>query len=147
VSDPKAVLAAVNASLNATSAVLLILAYVSVKRRNYRAHASFIISALIVSSVFLCFYLTSHWRYGERSSGLPPGTLKTVYLLILLPHIFLAVGMLPLIALALYRAYRRDWLRHRRIARWALGIWMYVSVTGVVVYWMLYHLFPGLKSG
>lgn len=145
--DPKAVLAAINASLNGTSAMLLIVAYVFVKRRNFRAHGYLMVSAVIVSTVFLGFYLTSHYKYGERSSGLPPGALRTIYLLILLPHIALAMGMLPMIAMTLWRAYQRDWVRHRRIARPTFWIWLYVSVTGVIVYWMLYHLFPSLPAG
>lgn len=144
--EAKELLAAINASLNGTSALLLVVAYVFVKRKNYRAHGYLMVSAFIVSTVFLCFYLTSHYKYGERSSGLPPSTLRTVYLLILLPHIVLAVGMLPMIAMTFYRAYRRDWLRHRRIARPTFWIWLYVSVTGVIVYWMLYHLFPSLAA-
>lgn len=140
----KEFLAALNASLNGTSAVLLILAYLLIRQRNIRAHAYLMISALIVSSVFLVSYLSSHYFYGERSSGLPPGTLKTVYLLILFPHIALAAGMLPLIGITLWLAYRRRWETHRRFARPTYWIWLYVSVTGVVIYFMLYHLFPAM---
>ena len=143
---PKEVLAAVNASLNGTSAILVLIAYVLVRKQNYRAHAYLMVSAFLVSTVFLCFYLTSHYRYGERSSGLPPSTLRTIYYLVLFPHILLAVLMLPLIGMTFWRAYKRDWARHRRIARPTFWIWLYVSVTGVVVYWMLYHLFPAVQK-
>ena len=144
--SPKEILAAINASLNGTSAILLIVAYIFVKRKNYRAHASVMISAFMVSTVFLGFYLTSHYKYGERSSGLPPGWLRTVYFLILLPHIALAVAMLPFIGFTFWHAYRRNWVAHRRVAKPTFWVWLYVSVTGVIVYWMLYHLFPSVAA-
>lgn len=143
--DPKEVLAAINASLNGTSATLLVFAFILVKQKNYRAHAWLMISAFLVSTVFLACYLTSHYLYPARSAGLKPSLLRTIYFAILIPHILLAVGMLPLIGITFWHAYRRNWLRHRRVARPAFWIWLYVSVTGVIVYWMLYHLFPSLE--
>ena len=139
----KELFAAINATLNGTSAVLLVAAFVMVKRRNYRAHAYLMLSGLTTSAVFLVFYLTSHALYGERSSGLQPSPLRTFYFILLATHVLLAVGMLPLIAMSLWRAYRRQWDRHRRIASPTYWIWLYVSVTGVVVYVLLYHVFPG----
>lgn len=84
--------------------------------------------------------------FGERSSGVQSGPVKTFYLLLLLSHVVLAVVMLPMIIMALVRAYNRQWARHHKIASPAFFIWFYVSVTGVVVYWMLYHLFPSMKA-
>jgi len=143
----KELFAAINATLNGTSAVLLVLAYVMVKRRNYRAHAYLMLSGLTTSAVFLVFYITSHALYGERTSGLQASPLRTFYFILLATHVLLAVGMLPLIVMSLWRAYRRQWDRHRRIASPTYWIWLYVSITGVIVYWMLYHLFPRLRAG
>ena len=144
----KELLAAINAGLNSLSAVLLLTAFILIKRKQVRAHAWTIIAALATSTVFLACYLSSYYYYGERSTeaikGL--GAVRTVYLILLASHVLLAVVMLPMIAMALYRAYRRQWDRHRRIAAPAFFIWFYVSVTGVVVYWMLYHLLPGMAA-
>jgi putative membrane protein len=101
----KEILAAINATLNGTAAVLLVLAFVFIKRRQVRAHAWTMIAALATSAVFLVFYLTSWAVFGDRSSGLQSGTLKTFYLLLLASHVLLAVVMLPMIFLALLRAY------------------------------------------
>jgi len=140
----KEVLAAINATLNGTSGILLIIAYVLVLKRQYRAHATLMIAALITSAIFLCFYLYSQYAFGDRSSGLKHGTLRTFYLCLLASHVLLAVGMLPPIVMTVWRAYKRQWVSHRKIARVTIWVWLYVSVTGVVVYWMLYHLFPSL---
>ena len=137
--------ALVNASLNAVSAVLLVAGYIVVKRGNYRTHGWMMGSSLVVSTVFLGFYLTSKFLFGENSTkhlGLHP--LRILYLVILVPHVLLAVGMLPPILMVVWRAYKRDWVRHRKLARPTFWIWLYVSVTGVVIYLMLYHLFPKL---
>ena len=140
----KEVLAAINATLNGTSGILLIIAYVLVLKRQYRPHATLMIAALITSAIFLCFYLYSQYAFGDRSSGLQPGKLRTFYLSLLASHVLLAVGMLPPIVMTVWRAYKRQWISHRKIARVTIWVWLYVSVTGVVVYWMLYHLFPSL---
>jgi len=142
----KELFAAINATLNGTSAVLLVVAFVMIKRRNIRAHAWLMLSGLTTSAVFLVFYITSWVKFGERSSGLQTGSLRTFYFLLLASHVLLAVGMLPMIMTALWRAYRRQWDRHRRIAAPTYWIWLYVSVTGVIVYWMLYHLFPAMRA-
>jgi uncharacterized membrane protein YozB (DUF420 family) len=105
------------------------------------------IAALILSTVFLGTYGYSKAVYGEQSSGLHPGPLKTFYLILLASHVLLAIGMLPPIVITVWRAYTRQWVSHRKIARPTIWIWFYVSGTGVVVYWLLYHLFPSMVRG
>ena len=129
-----------NATLNATSALLLATAFICIKLGRWRAHAAAMISATVVSAVFLGCYLTYHYLNGERSTRLHAHDwLRYVYLAVLFPHLLLAVGMLPLIYLTLFRAYHRNWPGHRRIAPPTFWIWIYVSFSGVVVYFMLYH--------
>jgi uncharacterized membrane protein YozB (DUF420 family) len=142
----KELLAAINATLNGTTGVLLVIAFVMIKKKRVRAHATFMITALCTSAVFLACYVSSQVLYKDRSSGLAPSPLRTAYFVLLISHVLLAVGMLPMIAMTVLRAYRREWERHRKIASPTFFIWLYVSVTGVVVYWMLYHLFPSMKS-
>jgi len=143
----KETLALLNAILNGTSAVLLVVGVVLIKQKLWRQHAIAMIGALLSSSVFLFFYLSSYYLYGDRSSGLQPGFLKSFYLFaILLPHVILATAMLPMIFMALFRAYNRSWERHKKIARPTFFIWLYVSITGVLIYWMLYHLFPSISQ-
>lgn len=139
----------INAGLNASSTVLLVIGFILIKRGRYRAHAVMMILASLVSAAFLACYLIYHYKAGEKSTasmGWIPPWLRIVYLLILFPHLLLAFFMLPMIVMTLYRAYRRQWARHRKIARPTFYIWLYVSVTGVVIYWMLYHLFPSMKG-
>jgi uncharacterized membrane protein YozB (DUF420 family) len=138
----KETFALINASLNAASTLLLVLAWVMIRRKNIRAHATLMLSALATSALFLAFYLTSHYLYGSRSVGLGRSALVIAYFVILVPHVLLAMVMLPMILMTLARALRRDFVRHRKLARPTLGIWLYVSVTGVVVYFMLYHVIP-----
>ena len=139
----------INAGLNASSTVLLIIGILLIKRGRWRAHAVMMILASLVSAAFLACYLIYHYHEGEKSTRqmtwLPPW-LRIVYLLILFPHLLLAFVMLPMIVMTHYRAYRRQWQRHRKIAKPTFFIWLYVSVTGVVIYWMLYHLFPSMKG-
>lgn len=138
-------LPAVNAVLNSVAAVLLGLGYYFVKQKQIDRHKVCMISAFVVSSLFLTCYLLYHAYAGSKHfQGV--GWIRPVYFTILLTHTLLAVVNLPLILTTFYRAYRRDWVRHRRIARWTFPIWMYVSVTGVVVYLMLYQFFPGTGS-
>jgi uncharacterized membrane protein YozB (DUF420 family) len=140
-------LPAVNASLNAVAGVLLIVALVLVKRKRIEAHKRVMLSAFAVSSVFLVLYLLHKaWR-GTQEGDIHTayhgeGFARGAYLFILLTHVVLAVTV-PVFAIVLIRLglRRRDDL-HRRIARWAWPIWMYVSVTGVVIYFMLYHFNP-----
>ena len=141
-------LPAVNAMLNGTSAVLLVIGYYYIRRGRFRAHGVAMAAASVASAAFLTFYLIYHYHVGEvstRNMGLPTW-LRTIYLLILATHVILAAVNLPMIILTLIRAWRRKWEAHRRIARWTLPIWLYVSVTGVGIYWMLYHLFPGMRG-
>ena len=145
-SDGKATLALLNAILNGTSAALLVGAYVLIKRRRIIPHVYLMLAAVITSAVFLVFYLTSYYKYGDKTSGLEPGPLRTVYFVILIPHVILAVVMLPMIGMTIWRASRRQWDRHRRLARPTFWIWLYVSVTGVIIYAMLYHLFPAVAA-
>ncbi len=128
-----------NAMLNATSAVLLTAGFVCIVRRRVAAHRACMLAAFATSALFLACYLVYHYHVGHVAySG--RGAIRAVYLTILASHVLLAVLVLPLALATLYRAFRADFPRHRRIARWTLPIWLYVSVTGVVVYWMLYKM-------
>jgi len=132
-------LPAVNAMLNATAAVLLVLGYILIRRKSIAAHRKVMIAAFATSSVFLCCYLIYHYNVG--SVRFPrTGTVRTVYLSILATHTALAAAVPPLAIITLSRGLRQRFDRHRKIARWTLPVWLYVSVTGVVVYWMLYQM-------
>lgn len=135
-------LPAVNASLNALSTTLLIIAYICIRRRKIRIHAWLMIGAVATSAAFLVCYVTYHLNIGHKSGGVPPGAFRTVYLTMLFTHIVLAVVIVPMVLMTLIRACQRDWLRHRRIARPTFWLWLYVSVTGVLIYLTLYHLVP-----
>lgn len=141
-------LPAVNASLNGLAGVMLVVGYNFVKRRQFAAHAWSMISAFVTSIVFLGCYLTYHYALhvytGEpgKRFGHSGTILGTAYLLILLTHVTLAAIVPVLASMTLYRAWRRDWVRHRKIAVITFPIWVYVSVTGVMIYVMLYH-WPG----
>ena len=130
-----------NAALNSTSAVFLVLGYRFIKQRRIIAHRNCQLSALTASVLFLASYLTYHYFHGStRFAG--QGIVRPIYLTILLTHTVLAVVIVPLILVTLTRALRGDFQRHRRIARVTLPLWLYVSVTGVIVYLMLYHIYP-----
>lgn len=132
-------LPAVNATLNSLATVLLIAAWVLVKRRRLTAHRNVMIAALVCSALFLTSYLIYHAQVGSvRFPG--TGPVRTLYLGILLTHTVLAALVPFLVGITVWRAYRRRWDRHVAIARWTLPVWLYVSVTGVVVYWMLYQM-------
>jgi uncharacterized membrane protein YozB (DUF420 family) len=128
-------LAHVNAALNATSAVLLVLGYRAIRRGAVPVHARFMVAAFITSTLFLASYLTYHYLAGHRTYA---GSMRPVYLAILGSHIILATVTVPLAATTLVLAALGRFERHRRVARWTFPIWIYVSVTGVVVYLMLY---------
>jgi putative membrane protein len=134
-----------NAGLNATSAVLLVTGYYFIRQQNISVHRLCMVSALIVSILFLCSYLYYHAHAGgTRFMGV--GWIRPVYFAILLSHTIFA-AIVPLLAIVtLYRAVRQELDKHRRIARWTLPIWLYVSVTGVVIYWLLYHVY-GTQHG
>ena len=130
-----------NACLNATSAVLLFAGYSFIRARNVIAHRACQIAALVVSLLFLASYLTYHFHHGAtRFPG--TGLARPIYFTILITHTILAVVIVPLVAVTFYRAVRGDFARHRRIARITLPLWLYVSVTGVIVYLMLYQIYP-----
>ena len=134
-------LPALNACLNATSALFLLLAYRAIRRREIEKHRGLMLAAALTSAVFLASYLTYHAHVGSvRFTG--QGPVRTVYFAILISHTVLAVTVLPLVLRTLYLGLRRRDGQHRRIARWTFPIWLYVSVTGVVVYLMLYRLYP-----
>lgn len=138
----------INATLNGASAVLLLLAYGLIKAKRYAAHATTMIGALITSAAFLACYLTYHTmrvRQGITVTHFPAGALRPFYLLLLGSHTILAVVILPLIFLTVWWASRRNWRMHRLISVWTFPLWLYVSVTGVIVYWMLYHVAPNLS--
>jgi uncharacterized membrane protein YozB (DUF420 family) len=127
-----------NASLNATSAVLLVAGWLLIRARRIDAHRRVMITAFGCSVAFLVSYLVYHFQVGTvRFPG--TGTPRTIYLSILATHTVLAVAVPVLAVITLSRALRRRFDKHRRIARWTLPIWLYVSITGVVVYWMLYR--------
>lgn len=131
----------VDAFLNTTSAVLLSFGYYFIRRKNISAHRACMLGAVGTSTLFLACYLTYHFFHGTtRFQG--TGTVRSVYLAILGTHTVLAAAIVPLVLVTLYRALRERFDLHKRVARWTLPIWLYVSITGVVVYWMLYHLHP-----
>lgn len=129
----------VNASLNALSAVLVTTGYVFIRRKNIRAHKACMIAAVAVSAAFLTSYLIYHFQVGSVRFNGPP-TIRAVYLGILLTHTILAAVVPLLVGITVYRALAGRIERHRAIARWTLPIWIYVSITGVIIYLMLYHL-------
>jgi uncharacterized membrane protein YozB (DUF420 family) len=128
-----------NAALNASSALFLALGFFAIRGRRQEAHRRFMLSAVTTSSLFLVSYLVYHFQVGSvRFSG--TGIIRTVYLTILATHTVLAVVIVPLVLITLRLAVRERFAAHRRLARMALPLWAYVSVTGVVIYWMLYRL-------
>ncbi len=134
------VLPHLNAALNATSFLLLVAALYMIRRGNVQAHRRLMLSALAVSCLFLVSYVAYHAQYGSvRFTG--QGAVRAVYFVILVTHVILAAAIVPLVIITLRRALAGDFARHRRIARWTYPLWLYVSVTGVVVYLMLYHWF------
>jgi protein SCO1/2/putative membrane protein len=133
------ILPTVNAVLNATSAVLLVWGYTLIRRQRIRQHRRVMQTAFVVSCLFLVCYLVYHYQVG--SVRFPrTGAIKTLYLSILGTHTILAAAVPVLAIITLRRGLSARYDKHRRIARWTLPIWLYVSVTGVVVYLMLYHL-------
>jgi uncharacterized membrane protein YozB (DUF420 family) len=132
-------LPAVNATFNAISAVLLTMGYINIRRGAREAHKRCMLAALVSSALFLTCYLVYHWQVGSKPYP-GGGVLRVVYLTILFTHVVLAAGILPLILMTTARGLRGDFGRHIRVARWTFPLWMYVSVTGVVIYLMLYQL-------
>lgn len=136
-------LPAVNASLNALSTVFLAFGYIFIKRKKQNAHRNCMIAAVITSAVFLFFYVLHkilvrgmHTPFGGE------GIIRTFYYVMLISHILLAMAIVPLVLVTMSRALKERWEHHKKIARWTWPLWMYVSVTGVLVYLMLYQWFP-----
>ena len=133
-------LPALNATLNATSGVLLLAGWLLIRRGRINAHRRCMVSAFIASSLFLVSYVVYHTQAGSRPfTG--HGVVRPIYFAILISHVLLAATIVPLALVTLRRALRGDYVRHRRIARVTFPVWMYVSVTGVVIYLMLYQLY------
>ncbi|MFQ5422968.1 MAG: DUF420 domain-containing protein [Phycisphaerae bacterium] len=130
-----------NASLNALSAILIVAGLVMIRRKQVVAHKACMLTATAVSTVFLVCYLVYHASVGHVRFT-EPGFVKTLYHGVLLSHVVLAAATPVLVTVTLYRALRGQLDRHERLARWTLPIWLYVSVTGVLVYLMLYWWFP-----
>ena len=129
-----------NALLNATSFVLLVAGFRFIRQRNTPAHRACMLAALGTSVLFLISYLVYHAHHGTtRFAG--QGAVRPLYFFILTTHTILAAGIVPLVIVTLRRALRADFGRHMRLARWTLPLWLYVSVTGVIVYLMLYQLY------
>ncbi len=140
-------LPAVNATLNGLSAILLTLGFINIKRGNKTAHGNCMVAAFCTSVVFLGCYLTYHGYlavvlHEGPTRFLHPAWFRPVYLTILLTHTVLAIVIVPLILITLWRARKERFESHKKIARWTLPLWLYVSVTGVVIYWLLYVKFP-----
>ena len=132
-------LPALNATLNAISTVLLITGYVFIRRGDRRRHKACMIAALVMSALFLTSYVIYHAQVGSvpfRGTG----WIRTVYFAVLIPHVILAAAIVPPILITASRGLSAKYDKHRRIARWTLPLWLYVSVTGVIVYVMLYQL-------
>ncbi|MBI4414340.1 MAG: DUF420 domain-containing protein [candidate division NC10 bacterium] len=136
-------LPALNAALNGISALLLASGYLCIRRQRVTAHKMCMGSAFVTSTLFLISYLTYHYHVGSVPFG-GRGWIRAAYLTILISHTILAATIVPLALVTLSRALRGRFSKHVRVARWTLPLWLYVSVTGVVVYWMLYHLSPRL---
>jgi putative membrane protein len=134
-------LAPLNSILNAIAAVLLMAGFVFIRKRWVRAHRACMLSAFVVSTVFFISYLTYHYHVGNvRFQG--HGIIRPIYFTILITHVILAGVIVPSVLITLWRALSGNFSKHRRIARWTWPIWMYVSVTGVIVYLMCYRMYP-----
>lgn len=129
-----------NALLNSLSAVLLSTGYVAIRCGRIALHKACMLAACATSALFLVSYLTYHYHIGSKPFP-GQGTIRIVYFVILISHTMLAVVIVPMVLLTLYRAWRAQWERHRRLARWTLPLWFYVSVTGVVIYMLLYQVY------
>ena len=140
VPEQYAIFPVINATLNGTSAVLLLVGRNFIKRGRMAAHRAVMLAALVTSSLFMISYLYYHAHVGSvRFQG--QGWSRPLYFSILISHTILAAVIVPLVIITLSRALRERFDRHRAIARWTFPLWLYVSVTGVVIYFMLYHLF------
>jgi putative membrane protein len=132
---------ALNAALNATSAVLLAGGYAAIKAGKMQVHKRFMVSAFWVSVVFLVSYVIYHIRVKQVVLFQGQGWIRPVYFTLLLSHTILAIAIVPMILVTLRRAWMERFDKHRVIARWTLPLWFYVCVTGVIVYFMVYHIY------
>ena len=137
--------AALNATLNATCAILLAVGYAAIRAGKREVHKRFMISAFFVSCAFLVSYLVYHYRVGHVVFQ-AQGWIRPVYFALLISHTILAAAIVPLILITLRRAWLERFDKHRIIARWTLPLWFYVSVTGVIVYVLLYQLYAPIRS-
>lgn len=128
------------ATMNLLCTAALLTGYYFIKKENKEAHKKSMVTALSASVIFMVSYLYYHYNVGTYKFG-GEGSIRTVYFTILFTHTVLSVVMLPMIVLTVYRAFRQDFERHPKIARWTLPIWLYVSVTGIIIYTMLYHMY------
>lgn len=134
-------LPAMNAVLNSLSTVLILTGWMMIRSGRRKAHGICMAGALATSAVFLAGYLV-HKYYNGTTRFVSPQWVKPWYLAMLFSHLILAIAIVPMVAKTVYHASRRQWDKHRAIARWTLPIWLYVSVTGVLVYFVLYQWFP-----
>jgi putative membrane protein len=133
----------VNASLNAVSAGLLVAGYVAIRKGARRLHQYLMVSAFATSALFLVCYVAYHYVHGDtRYAG--TGALRAVYLAILASHILLSMAVLPMILTTFYFSFRQSFARHKKLARWTLPLWLYVSLTGVVIFFMLRGSAPAI---
>lgn len=131
----------VNACLNTLSATFLVLGWACIRQGKREAHRRFMVAALTTSTLFLISYLVYHFEVGStRFQG--QGWIRPVYFALLLSHTVLAAAIVPMVLTTVLRALRQEYDAHRRLARWTLPLWLYVSVTGVMIYFLLYHAYP-----
>ena len=135
-------LPAVNATLNGLSAVLLTAGFIAIKTGRKIAHRNFMMAAFCTSAIFLGCYLTYHITVKTVTHFVDPAWFKPYYITLLISHTILAAAIVPMILITLYRARKQQFEAHKKIARWTWPLWMYVSVTGVVIYLLLYRIFP-----
>ncbi len=131
----------INATFNALSALFLLTGFFFIKKKQVASHKKCMLLALSTSALFLVGYLTYHAIHGTTRFT-EQGFVRTLYFTILISHTFLAVLIVPLVGRVLWFAYKQTFEKHKRLARWAFPIWLYVSVTGVLVYFFLYHWYP-----
>ncbi|MGA8808711.1 MAG: DUF420 domain-containing protein [Thermoanaerobaculia bacterium] len=137
------ILPAINATLNGTSGVLLLIAYVFIRRRNIAMHKRFMLAACVTSLVFLACYVLNHiLRHGVVTHFPATGWVRPLYFSILISHTILAITIVPMAILSVRNGLKMRVAQHRRIAKWTFPLWMYVSVTGVLVYFFLYQWYP-----
>ncbi|HEX4914560.1 MAG TPA: DUF420 domain-containing protein [Vicinamibacterales bacterium] len=132
-------LPALNATLNGISFLFLLSGYLFIRRNRRDAHRNCMIGALVMSALFLTSYVIYHLNVGSVPFR-RTGWIRTVYFAILIPHVILAAAIVPMVLITVWRAWSKQFDKHRRIARWTLPLWMFVSITGVIVYVMLYQM-------